>query len=261
MKIIVYSFCCGKIKKFPNILFNKQNVDWVMFTDSHDIKPNGWTLRYDIPYHNNVWDANKDIKWHPHKLFSAQYDYAIYLDAKVVLKIPPQELIDSISDKMPLGFAVNKHPFRDCVYDEAELLLNLHRGNSERIRLLIDNYIKMGFPKHFGLPETCLVISDLHSPISKIIQDELYRQYLTSETFRDQLIFPFVMYNLGYKMNDALLFNLHNEHYNLNEGKMLENVEYEIFTRQDYAQKKHLISHTLIVLLKSFFRTFSNCKL
>lgn len=210
-KIVVYSFCYGDVIKFPKIKFNDSNITWIMFSDKKGIPSNGWTVVNPdfLSKFEYVWDKNKYIKWNPFSLFVGKYDYSLYMDAKVDLVENPNDIISRLKYDMRYGFALFKHFCRNCVYDEIEELLKVHRGNEKNILKFKKQLIAENFPHNIGLPETCCILTNLHSGIAKNIQNHVLDTYFKLGTFRDQLAFPYVMYHNNIKLSDVCILQKH----------------------------------------------------
>ena len=59
------------------------------------------------------------------------------------------------------------------------------------------------FPRNFGLFECNVIVSDLNNDKSKRILDAWWNEFLNTDVKRDQLIFPYVLWKLGYKFNNV----------------------------------------------------------
>src|ERR1035437_10878662 len=93
------------------------DVDFITFSD-RDIDPNGWELRSIDPIPEFPRLAAKMPKVLPHH-FLPDYETTIWVDGTHLITNPlfAQEAIESMGDS---EMALYKHPYRDCIYDEAE---------------------------------------------------------------------------------------------------------------------------------------------
>lgn len=76
-------------------------------------------------------------------------------------------------------------------------------GNSEKIRQQIELYQKEKFPSEFPLFEATVIVVDLKNEHAKVIMDAWWKEFNRSESKRDQLSFPYVIWKLGYSGKDV----------------------------------------------------------
>lgn len=98
--------------------------------------------------------------------------------------------------------AMFKHHTRDCIYDEEKVCNIYKKGKKEKIKKQIEKYISEGFPKNFGMLEGNVIVTDLKNKNSLKIQNSWWEEFLNSESLRDQLSLPYVLWKLNYRIND-----------------------------------------------------------
>ena len=192
-KVVVYTCIAGKYDTVNEPRFRMNpNVSYVLFTDQ-DIKSDVWDVRK-IPEQLADMDGvriNRYLKMHPHE-YLGEFDYAIYVDGNVQIISDMSGLANLINDEV--GFAMHYHNVRNCVYQEAVACQCLKKGNPLGITKDVERYLKMGYPRENGLLECTVFVTDLHSDASKKIYDQWWEEFLKSESKRDQLSLPIVLW-------------------------------------------------------------------
>ena len=75
-------------------------------------------------------------------------------------------------------------------------------------------YKKEKFPKNFGMFECNMLISDLKNRKSEEIFNDWWEEYLSSESLRDQLALPYVLWKNNLQFCDiGIIGNNINENY------------------------------------------------
>lgn len=90
---------------------------------------------------------NRYVKTLVHTLVDA--DVVLYIDSSFKVVEDPRPWADNV-----LGdgvFAAYKHPWRDCVYREAEVCIETGRGNPDTLRAQVERYRAAGLPEASGL--------------------------------------------------------------------------------------------------------------
>lgn len=178
--ITVYTSLVGKYDTLSNVEYNANQI---AFTDQ---KSKVWEIRK--PYNKFKDDTrnSRAQKILPHLFLDTEY--SIYLDANIDLLVDPQILIDEfLKDK---DIAVFRHCGRDCIYDEAEAIVGLHKDTGEAIGEQVKNYAKRGIKRHSGLCE-CGVIIRSHTKRINELNEKWWAEYCRFSR-RDQMSFPVV---------------------------------------------------------------------
>jgi ribosomal protein L27 len=204
-KIAVYTCVVGKYDLVKPPLLHFNNVDYFLFTDSSKNYSDSSSfqvkeLSEKILKQGRVL-ANRYIKFHPGELFGSEYDYSIYIDGNVRIVSDVRPFVNCVADKT--GLAMHKHRARECVYDEAQMCVKLHRGNKKFINKLMKCYQQEKFPENFGMNEANLIVTDLKNENAIRLLDEWWNEFVRSETMRDQLVWPYVLWKNGFALNDV----------------------------------------------------------
>ena len=202
-RIVVYTCITGKYDKLVSPLLKFDNIDYIAFTDNQDEDNKDWII-HDIPENikklkNNIL-INRYIKFNSNELFKGKYDYSIYIDGniKVISDLTP--LVYAVNPKT--GMALHKHRFRNCIYNEVEVCRLIKKGNYEKMKKQINKYKEEGFPKAFGLYECNVIVCDLNNINSEKITTSWWKDFLNSESYRDQISLPYVVWKNGLKFDD-----------------------------------------------------------
>ena len=96
--VVVYTAIFGGYDFLYEPLVKPDNVDYVCFTDSKDMKSDTWDIRYTLPLYNNpelknpaVRNARKH-KALPHR-FLPEYEYSVWVDGNAQCRGDVNELI------------------------------------------------------------------------------------------------------------------------------------------------------------------------
>jgi hypothetical protein len=110
-------------------------------------------------------------------------------------------LNDLLREHLPPGrsIALPKHPRRTCIYDEAERVIEVKKDSAEVVDRQMRKYRSQGFPAHFGLIRTGLVIRR-HDDSRLRKHCRLWLKEISLHSQRDQLSFNYVLWK--YKLVD-----------------------------------------------------------
>lgn len=129
-----------------------EGVDFIAFTDDdRSARAAGWDAR-ELPTPPGVLSHRmraKEVKLLPHR-YLADYDWTFWVDASHIIKTA-NFFDEALTWARKTGFALHRHPHRDCIYDEAEASLTLWKYAGENITEQIEVYRKGGHPEHWGL--------------------------------------------------------------------------------------------------------------
>lgn len=176
-------------------------VDYHAFVESHKTTIGDMWHRHEYvsfsldPKYKNRRDA-KIYKVCPH-LFLPGYDYYIWLDSTHILESDPDELIENYLKGSDI--AVFKHPERDCVYEEGELVKKIKFDYPNLIEEQLDFYRQMNYPENNGLYELPVRIQRNNGRTQQF--GLMWWEQICMFSSRDQISFPFVCNQLNIKPN------------------------------------------------------------
>jgi len=199
-KIVVFTCITGNYEDLKDPLYISPNTDYFVFSD---IETNSSIWMYkSIPEKLNNYssaDKNRYIKMHPYEFFMA-YDYAVYVDGSIQIVSDITGLINLVSEEN--GVAVHRHVERDCIYKEAEICKIFRKGNYKKIEDTVSDYKSKGFPKDYGMVECSIIVYTIENAKAKNIIDEWWEEYMNKKCGRDQIIFPYVLWNHQMSIDD-----------------------------------------------------------
>lgn len=161
-------------------------IDWVCVTDDPDLKEDGWRMvvRPRPGIHPNR--AAKVPKMHPQLFTSAQS--SVWLDASFRV-ISPVFVAEALAYADPLAQFV--HPWRNCVYEEAEISGLMPKYAKEPVRSQAREYRRMGHPEHWGMWATGVIARRHTADVEKL--GLRWSSEIAIWSFQDQISQPYVL--------------------------------------------------------------------
>ncbi len=195
-KIVVYTAIFGGKDALIEPLFTSPDIDFVCFTDSKFESIN-WQIR-ETPLEgpDPVRFARKH-KVLAHKLFP-EYEYSIWVDGNIIVRGDVHKLLDKVlanSNMAVYDHAYTKPDSRDCIYEEARVLIEMSKGpkykdDPELIQSQVARYKAEGYPEHAGLISSMELIRRHNSPdVVKVMEDWWHE--IETGSRRDQLSFNY----------------------------------------------------------------------
>lgn len=194
MKVAVFSCITNNYEgRLNNQCFD--GADFFFYTENpQEYSGTGWRDRLVT---NLFVDPRRNARYHKllsHEMFP-EYDYTVWLDGSIVLKVPAMALVGEMGKNDILAF---KHPNRTCVYKEAEECLKLKLDDKEKIDFHVQRLKDCGYPENNGLTETKVVVRK-NSPEVDLFNQEWFYQVMTG-SLRDQLSFDYCAWLTGIKI-------------------------------------------------------------
>ena len=199
-KIAVYTVLVGGYDNVIDPIVVNDEIDYICFVGKGEIDR----------HHSNVWrfiefeDELKDKgrlsripKLLPHRTCLSEYDCSLYVDANIMIK--DKSIYDRVEELISsdIKIALLKHPFRDCVYQEAYVCIASLKGGWFSILRQIAFLKRKRFPKHAGLYEANVIFRK-HNDSEVVRMDELWWETFMKYSKRDQL-------SLVYALREAKL--------------------------------------------------------
>ena len=131
------------------------------------------------------------VKTHPHEFF-VDYEYSVFIDGNIRITCDIKPLVYSMiaTEKK---VAVHRHQLRNCIYDEAKAIYAAGKASYQDLKKQTAEYERIGFPKHFGLFETNIVIRNHNDRECKTIMNNWWDE-MEKFTKRDQMSFTVVLW-------------------------------------------------------------------
>ena len=178
------------------------SCDYICFTDDMSIKSNVWKI-LPIPEELNEYSQCKKarcIKILPYKFIPNynQYDYTVYVDGSMLIKTNLNFFFNNICNSA--DFSVPIHYCRNCIYEEREECVRIGKDNGIESEKQIYKYKEEGFPEHFGLNETGLLVRKNTEDVKTVCN--LWWEEVKNGSHRDQLSFNYCLWKTGIKINN-----------------------------------------------------------
>ena len=188
-KVVIYTGVIGGYDGLPTVETPDGNCAYVCFTDGPLESDGVWQIRHLTPVLADPQREARRVKILPH-LFLGEYDISLWVDANCTLQKPlTADFIRNAVKQHPI--ACQEHPERNCVYDEAEAVLQLGYDDPGLVRRQMYKYRSLGLPEKDGLVMTAFLARRHNDPRCKVFCD-LWWKEIHENSRRDQLSFPFV---------------------------------------------------------------------
>lgn len=176
--------------------------DYICFTDNTYMIDKGFygnwkieKLKFDKVDNTRI---NRWHKMHPHILFE-NYEESLWIDTNIDLKTKYIfERIRSFRDNN-IKFAISKHCERDCIYKEAEIIINDKIDDSNIVNTQLEMYRKEGFPEKYGLTDNSILYRN-HNDSEIILIMEYWWYIISNYSKRDQLSLFYILWKYNYKI-------------------------------------------------------------
>lgn len=217
MRIAVYTSIFGGYDDLIDDQYQMDGVDYICFTD-RDLESETWKVIKSTPIYNGPNRNAKKYKILPHR-YLKDYDYSIWIDGNIKVISDIRALCNGDSYKVYDHMQVFDK--RNCIYDEAQAILNFGKINSERTpergiknwkdnpKLIVDQmnrYISEGYPKNNGLATNPIIVRN-HNDSDVIAVMEDWWSEIKYNSKRDQLSFNYIVwknqFNFVYLQGDS----------------------------------------------------------
>ncbi len=190
---VVYTSLVGKYDSLNNPKYIMQDWDYICFSNNI-MKRNGsiWEIR-PIPFqHNDDTILSRYSKINPH-LVLPEYEYSLYIDANIeFLDDSIERRITELISKDVLISAI-PHPYRNCIYQEAQICIELGLDTRAKIEKLIKFLKDERYPENNGLFENGLIFRRHNTPLITSMSKDWW-DLLLRFSRRDQLSFGYVLW-------------------------------------------------------------------
>lgn len=156
----------------------------------------------DKPYESPVWEIRescreftdpvrnaKKPKVLPH-IYFPDAEYSLWIDGSVELKVPLDDLIHKYLQNTDI--AMFRHPYRNCLYDEALTCISLGLDNPTIIEEQVKRYMAEGFPTYAGLFEATIILRR-HTNEMRVFNETWWDEIVWGSR-RDQISLPYVLH-------------------------------------------------------------------
>ena len=220
-KLVIYTVLFGNYDALKEPLYVTPNCDYYILTNQ-DVRADSVWKKYPLEKFNEQVKGFSNLekarffKLHPHLLFS-EYKYSMFIDANLQMVTDMRPVFAQLEDNF---IAIHNQPGRDCVYQEATEIIVIGKAEKSEVMKQMMTYKKEGFPEHYGLFRTCVVVREHNNERCKKLM-ELWWNEINRFTKRDQLSFTYALWkigldktavsNLGYdiRINPRFIENVH----------------------------------------------------
>lgn len=198
-KIACYTCITNRYDILRPIKYLSRSIDFICFTDDKSLNSYQWQLR-DIPddlKHLPKVKQQRILKIYPQKYLS-DYDASLWVDSNFSINCDIEKDFLPQFDLSKFSLYTNKHPLRDCIYEEEKECIARGKDIFQNTHSQIEKYKQENMPKHIGLAETNLILRDHHDPKCKEVM-ELWKSEVLNGSHRDQLSFNYACWKLGFR--------------------------------------------------------------
>lgn len=192
MKVAVISAIYGQYDELVSPPPQSVDAEWVCVTDDPELKSDFWRIELDRMNEIHPRLAAKIAKFMPWRYALA--DYYIWVDgsAQIVSERFVEEVIGQLGSDLLAQFI---HPWRSCIYTEAQASAKMTKYLNLPIYRQVITYRREGHPSNWGLWATGL-IARKHDPAMEKLAIRWYQEcYLW--TYQDQLSEPHILRQMG----------------------------------------------------------------
>lgn len=225
-RICVYTAICGGYDRLKAQPQQTVECDWICFSDTPIAPVGQWHVVPVAFAPGNTTSTRlraKYFKIQSHQLFPGgwldagsqsfgtnHYDYLIWIDASVQL-VRADFVEMMIANIGTSGWAMFKHPWRNCIYDEALESAPMLKYQGQQIIEQADAYKRAGFPANQGLWCGGLIARKTDAHHLAAINELWWRENLRW-SYQDQISLPIVLWRLGLSV-DTVNVPFHNDYY------------------------------------------------
>jgi hypothetical protein len=185
---VVYTTLFGYSELFNDFVYERDDhIDFICFTDNSDLSSQFWHMKVLKPEFLDPARAAKQVKLMPHR-FLPGYECSLYIDNTVRLKVSARQIFEQFLLPAEPSFICFKHPFRNCVYAEAEAVLAAGYDDAVRVHAQMQLYRRFGYPENNGLAAGTFILRRHHAPGINDLMEKWFQQVLCYSK-RDQLSF------------------------------------------------------------------------
>lgn len=94
----------------------------------------------------------------------------------------------------------------DCIFEEAIRLLPQMRDNPKRIYAQVEKYWLEGMPENFGSVACGILLREHNHPVCVKLMEDWWHE-IETQSKRDQISFPYVIWKNQYTMDDVLMLS------------------------------------------------------
>jgi hypothetical protein len=169
------------------------DVEWICVHDGNPPDAQGWTLVHEPRPDVHPNRAAKHPKYEPWRYTDAPVSLWVDASFRIVSGRFAVEATDGLTDEEPIAQFV--HPWRDCLFAEAQESAGLAKYAGEPVLEQAESYRAAGHPENWGLWATGVIARQHTEAVRKMGWLWLAETYRWS--FQDQISQPFALREKG----------------------------------------------------------------
>ena len=187
MNKVIYTAIFGdkdNLESIPKL----KNYDYLVFTDNQELTSSDYKVVYCPEVYEDPTRNSRMYKVLSHEFLSG-YEYSIWMDANIKMgAVNVDALFDCYLENHDI--ALLDHPYRNCIYDEANTCIEIGKDSPNVIKRQMDRYRAEGYPEKNGLVWTSILYRR-HTPAIAKLNTYWWRE-IEAHSRRDQLSFNYV---------------------------------------------------------------------
>lgn len=200
--LIIYTAITSNYETLKSPTIVDPKIRYVCFTDQINwhrlINDTVWELR-EVPHSRlDATRSARRIKLLPH-IFLDEFggDFSFWIDGNVDIVGDAYALADEFGTETFVGF---KHPYRNCIYEEAIACIEQHKEDPKRILDQMKTYRDEGYPRNRGLTETNVLLRK-HQDSQIVRLMESWWREVSTRSSRDQLSLFYCLWKANMNIN------------------------------------------------------------
>lgn len=187
-KKVIYTFLTGDYDNLEDPKIISADWDYLCFTDNPDIKSDVWKIIPIPEEYNDITDPKKKAMLQMieyYKIIDEFYDVVISISTDLVPQCHLDKYLNEI-DFSNYEIVALKHPSRNCVYQEAQAVIQGNLDFPQIVNFQMNRYHQDNYPKNNGLWASAVIVRNNKSENVRkacMIWSEEYR----NGSRRDQL--------------------------------------------------------------------------
>lgn len=194
MKKIIYTAIFGDTDFLKEPLKTTPGFEYVCYTDNPYLTSKTWDIEV-----VGAGDPKKLSRYVKIPNHFKEYDLSLYIDATFTIK----RTIDLFALNKRDGIWLNSHPQRQCLYEEAQVVIDKGLDDPQTVINQISRYKAEGLPEQNGLYRCGIMV---RNPKDERVTEmcDLWWQEVENGSWRDQISMPYACWKTGVVPNTIL---------------------------------------------------------
>ncbi len=123
-------------------------------------------------------------------------EYTVMFGANSRLVADPRDLVERYLLHSSADSAMFRHPHRDCLYEEAQAVVQMGKEIRVNVEVQVSRYRAEGFPEHFGLFTNIINIRRNTKRMAEF--EAAWWEEVKNGSYRDQLAFDYMRWKMKF---------------------------------------------------------------